>query len=69
MSIHNTEKKYSDVEDIISKYSPEDISTLNTEELNKNEETTETQKIALNMKSSINKHLLSIKQAKEQKEK
>lgn len=69
MSIHNAEKKYSDVEDIISKYSPEDISTLNTEELNKNEETTETQKIALNMKSSIDKHLLSIKQAKEQKEK
>lgn len=69
MLLDNTEKKYSNVKDIITKYSYEDISALNTEKLDKNEEISETKKIVLNMKSSINNHLLSIKQAKEQKEK
>jgi len=69
MLMDNTEKKYSNVKDIIAKYSYEDISALNTEKLDKNEEISKTKKIVLNMKSSINNHLLSIKQAKEQKEK
>lgn len=64
-----TEKEYSNVEDIISKYSTKDISSLNSEDLKENEKTTETQEIVLNMKSSIDKHLLSIKQAKEQEQK
>jgi N-acetylmuramoyl-L-alanine amidase len=62
------EKEYSDVKDIIAKYS-KDISNLDTEDLKENEKTTETQEIVLNMKSTIDKHFLSIKQAKEQKQK
>lgn len=62
------EKEYSDVKDIIAKYS-KDISNLDTEDLKENEKTTETQEIVLNMKSTIDKHLLSIKQAKEQEQK
>lgn len=62
-------KVYSDVKEVIEKYSPEDVTTLNTNEETKEEKLTETKEIALNMKSSVDKHLLSVKQAKEQKEK
>lgn len=65
----NVQKEYSNVKDIIDKYSPDAISALNTEELGQNENLGQIKQITLNIKSSIDKHLASIKQAKEQKEK
>lgn len=65
---NNTEKKYSDVKDILAQYSTENISTLNSNEATKEEGITETKQIALNVKSSVDEHLLAVKKAKEQQE-
>ena len=63
----NADKKYSGAKDIIKKYSPEDISTFNANELVNNKKITETKKIALNMKSSVDSHLLSVNKQKNKK--
>lgn len=69
MLLATSEKEYASVKDIMEKYTIdiEDINEL--KETSSKEEQTKTHEILLNMKSSVDEHLLEVKKAKEQKEK